>query len=50
MLGCPPSQDASGKWRSFLGSPTNVKVQVVTMGRGTTPRYMIHIRSDLLLT
>ena len=30
-LGCPPSQDASGKWRFRLGSPTkNVIVLVVT--------------------
>ena len=31
-LGCPPSQDSSGKWRFWLGSPTkNIIILVVTI-------------------
>ena len=38
-LGCPPSQDASGKWRFRLGSPTkNITIFVVTLtGQGDNP-------------
>ncbi len=40
-LGCPPSQDASGKWRFRLGSPTkNIIILVVTAtGQGDNPRF-----------
>ena len=34
-LGCPPSQDASGKWRFRLGSPT--KNMISWESKGTPP-------------
>ena len=42
ILGCPPSQDACGKWRFRLGFPTkNVIILVVTLtGRGDNPKYI----------
>ena len=44
-LGCPPSQDASGKWRFRLGSRTknvmscNVILVVTVTGRGDNPMF-----------
>ena len=42
VLGCPHSQDASGKWRFRLGSPTkNIIILVVTVtGQGDNPKYV----------
>ncbi len=49
QLGCPPSQDSSGKWRFRLGFPTkNVIILVVTVtGRGDNPRYQAPTCFDL---
>ena len=35
-LGCPPSHDACGKWRFFLGSPNKNVIILVILGGGTT--------------
>ena len=42
ILGCPPSQDACGKWRFRLGSPIKnvIRLVVTVTGRGDNPMYI----------
>ena len=42
--GGPPSQDASGKWRFWLGSPSlkKVRIIVVTTEKGDNPSYLLN--------